>query len=134
MNETDAQIKQAQRPKRSSARSGATVAEEAPARTFEAPLTEALDATQSQVANLQHELDRVSLTQALIDTEAATARVIDLTERLVDARRQITELRGELETLRIQHHQIRAEHETMKSSMAFRLATLIWNIRNALRV
>ena len=130
MNETDAETNQTRRPKRPSG----AVAEKVPTRTLEVPLDETLDATRSQVADLQHELDRVSLNQALIDTEAATARVIDLTERLVDARRQITELRGELETLRIQHHQFRAEHETMKSSMAFRLATLIWNIRNALRV
>ena len=34
---------------------------------------------------LEKELDRLSLTQALVDAEMATARVIDLTERLVDA-------------------------------------------------
>ena len=34
---------------------------------------------------LEEELDRLSLTQALVDADMATARVIDLTERLVDA-------------------------------------------------
>ncbi len=83
---------------------------------------------------LEQELDRVSLTQALIDTEAATARVIDLTERLVDARMQINALRKEMDALRIEHHELRNEHEAMQQSAAFRLATSIWNIRNALRL
>ncbi len=83
--------------------------------------------------NLERELDRVSLTQALFDTEAATARVIDLTERLIDARAQINGLRMELDALRIEHRDLWSEHEAMKQSAAFRLATSIWNIRNALR-
>ena len=62
------------------------------------------------------ELDRVSLIQALIDTEAATARVIDLTERLVDARQQIVSLRGELEGLRIEYFQYKAEQERVQAS------------------
>jgi chromosome segregation ATPase len=88
----------------------------------------------ADISDLELQLDRISLNQALTDTEAATARVIDLTERLVDARQQITELRGELERMRIEHHQYRAEEEAMRGSGAFRLATLIWNVRNALRL
>jgi len=88
----------------------------------------------ADAGSLEQELDRVSLTQALIDTEAATARVIDLTERLVDARTQINDLRKEMDTLRIEHHELRNEHEAMQHSAAFRLATSIWNIRNALRL
>jgi predicted ATP-grasp superfamily ATP-dependent carboligase len=88
----------------------------------------------TDAASLEQELDRVSLTQALIDTEAATARVIDLTERLVDARMQINALRKETDALRIEHHELRNEHEAMQQSAAFRLATSIWNIRNALRL
>lgn len=87
----------------------------------------------ADTASLEQELDRVSLTQALIDTEAATARVIDLTERLIDARTQINDLRKEMDALRIEHHELRNEHEAMQHSAAFRLATSIWNIRNALR-
>ena len=84
--------------------------------------------------SLEQELDRVSLTQALIDTEAATARVIDLTERLIDARTQINDLRRDLEALRIEHRGLQTEHEAMQHSAAFRLATSIWNVRNALRL
>ncbi len=80
------------------------------------------------------ELDRLSLTQALVDTEMATARVIDLTERLVDAREQVVNLRSELEHQRIEYAQYRAEEEQMKSSAAYRLASRIWAVRNALGV
>jgi hypothetical protein len=83
---------------------------------------------------LEKELDRLSLTQALVDAEMATARVIDLTERLVDAREQVVNLRSELEHLRIEYTQYRVEQEQMKSSVAFRLASRIWAVRNALRV
>jgi hypothetical protein len=83
---------------------------------------------------LEEELDRLSLTQALVDAEMATARVIDLTERLVDAGDQIVALRGELERLRTEYTQYRAEEEQMRSSAAFRLANRIWTLRNALGV
>lgn len=92
------------------------------------------DGTAADGASLEQELDRVSLTQALIDTEAATARVIDLTERLIDARTQINDLRKEMDALRIEHHELQSEHEAMQHSAAFRLASSIWNIRNALRL
>ena len=85
-------------------------------------------------SDLDKELDRVSLVQALHDTEAATARVIDLTERLVEARQQITELRGEVERTKIEYFDYRSEHEEMKRSMAYRIATAIWNVRNAFRL
>jgi hypothetical protein len=83
---------------------------------------------------LEDELDRLSLTQALVDAEMATARVIDLTERLVDAREQITNLRSELEHLRIEYTQYKVEQEQIKSSAAFRMADRIWAVRNALGV
>ncbi len=83
---------------------------------------------------LDEELDRLSLTQALVDAEMATARVIDLTERLVDARSQIINMRSELEHVRIEFAQYRAQQEQMKSSAAFRLAAKIWAVRNALGV
>ena len=81
---------------------------------------------------LEKELDRLSLSQALVDAEMATARVIDLTERLVDAREQVVNLRSELEHLRIEYTQYKVEQEQIKSSAAFRLAARIWAVRNAL--
>ena len=84
--------------------------------------------------DLADQLDRLSLTQALMDAEIATSRAIDLTERLVDARQTITSLRAELEALRIEYAQYQAEEEQMRSSAAFRLAERIWQIRNALGI
>jgi hypothetical protein len=72
------------------------------------------------------------LSQALVDAEMATARVIDLTERLVDAREQIVKVQSELEHLRTEYTRLRVEHEQMRSSAAFRLADRIWAVRNAL--
>ena len=83
---------------------------------------------------LEEELDRLSLTQALVDAEMATARVIDLTERLVDAGDQIVALQSELERLRTEYAQYRMEEEQMRSSAAFRLANRIWTLRNALGI
>lgn len=125
MSESDVGTERAPRKKSPAPRSSS--------RALRTPAAESLNGQTSDAAELQRELDRVSLTQALIDTEAATARVIDLTERLVDARQQIIGLRRELEEARIEYHQLRAEHEMMKGSMAFRLATTIWNLRNAIR-
>jgi hypothetical protein len=83
---------------------------------------------------LEEELDRLSLSQALIDAEMATARVIDLTERLVDAREQVVNLRSELEHLRIEYTQYRVEQELIRSSAGFKLANRIWAVRNALGI
>jgi hypothetical protein len=83
-------------------------------------------------SRLQAELDRLSLAQALVDTEMANARVIDLTERLVGARQEVARLRGELEELRIEHARAQAEHQRMQSSQAYRLASRIWAIRNVI--
>jgi hypothetical protein len=83
---------------------------------------------------LEEELDLLSLTHALVDTEMATARVLDLTERLIDARQQIVKLSSDLEHLRSEHHEYKVEQEQVRSSAAFRLATRIWAVRNALGV
>jgi len=84
-------------------------------------------------AVLQQELDRISLSQALIDTELATARVVDLTARLVEARQTNSSLRRELEELRIEYTQYRSEVAQMRASKAFKIAERIWSLRNALR-
>lgn len=83
---------------------------------------------------LEEQLDRLSLTQALVDADMATARVIDLTERLVDARNQIINMRSELEHVRIEFTQYRVRQEERESSAAFRLAARIWAVRNALGI
>ncbi|MCZ7527357.1 MAG: hypothetical protein M5U14_13845 [Acidimicrobiia bacterium] len=84
-------------------------------------------------AALAHEMDQLSLEQALIDFEIANARVRDLTERLVEATSTIQALREELGRLRQEHAELQELHDEMRSSAAFRLASRLWAIRNALR-
>lgn len=81
---------------------------------------------------LEQELDRLSLAQALRDFDVANARVVDLTHRLVGAGQELAAVRQELETLRRQHEELRTTHEQMRRSKAFKLADRIWAIRNAL--
>lgn len=82
---------------------------------------------------LEKELDELSLTQALRDFEVANARVIDLTTRLLEANTKVAALTAEVESQRTSFHELEARHEAMRGSIAFRLASKIWAIRNALR-
>jgi len=81
---------------------------------------------------LEHELDRLSLSQALLDVDVANARVVDLTQRLIGAGQELVAVRQELEALRREHQELRSTHEQMRRSRAFKLANRIWSIRNAL--
>lgn len=78
------------------------------------------------------EIDRLSLDHALHDFEVANARVIDLTRRLIGAGRELAAVKEELAVLRREHEELVATHEQMQRSRAFKLATRIWTIRNAL--
>ena len=81
---------------------------------------------------LEQELDRLSLVEALRDFDVANARVVDLTHRLVSAGQELATARQELEALRRENEELRATHEQMRRSRAFKLANRIWAIRNAL--
>lgn len=83
--------------------------------------------------DVEDELDRLSLEQALRDFEVANARAADLTERLIGVTKELAEAREELARVRADHEELQLRHERMQSSAAFRLATRIWDIRNALR-
>jgi uncharacterized protein (DUF3084 family) len=80
---------------------------------------------------LESEMNALSLERALVDFEIANARVLDLTQRLVESTSMVVELQTELQNLRIEHQQLKAQHDAMKSSQAFRIATRIWALRNA---
>lgn len=49
---------------------------------------------------LTRRLDRLNLTQALLDFEIANARVLDLTARLVDSNKRVSKLQGEADSSR----------------------------------
>lgn len=97
------------------------------------------------------QMDRLSLEQALLDVEVANARVLDLTARLVEANQRIGVLSADVDQLRNEaanvkvaaEVEVQAVHEEMaahqahldaqRSSSAFRWASKVWNLRNALR-
>ena len=83
---------------------------------------------------VERELDRLSLEQALLDFDVANSRVNDLTERLIAASRELNETRQELEQAKADLDGLRDTHDRMRSSAAFRLANRIWEIRTFLRI
>lgn len=96
---------------------------------------EGADAVESSGPSpLAKEMDDLSLSQALRDFEIANARVIDLTQRLVEASKTIAELRAEIDVARAEMKDLEARHEAMQHSMAFRIASKIWAVRNAFGV
>lgn len=109
-------------------------------------------------AVLSAQMDRLSLEQALLDVEVANARVLDLTARLVESNQRISSLVGDVDGLRSRAERVKVEAEVeiasakeelasqqahldaqqvhldaQKSSTAFRWASKVWNLRNALR-
>jgi hypothetical protein len=84
-------------------------------------------------AALREEIDRLSLAQALRDFEVANARVVDLTQRLISANDKVVDQQLQLDKLRVELAELRSVHEAMRGSAAFRIATKIWAMRNALR-
>jgi hypothetical protein len=84
-------------------------------------------------AALREEIDRLSLEQALRDFEVANARVVDLTQRLISANDKVVDQQLQLDKLRVELAELRSVHEAMRGSAAFRIATKIWAMRNALR-
>lgn len=82
---------------------------------------------------LSHELDRLSLTQALVDFEVANARVTDLTQRLVDAANEIAALRAELDRRSADLVEAQEAHRRMVESKTWKIARMIEGFRRLLR-
>ena len=76
------------------------------------------------------EMDRLSLEQALLDTELANARVIDLTRRLQEAHAEVEQLRlqldsierGELEKVKAERDELAAFKSRVHGSLPYKLA------------
>jgi hypothetical protein len=83
--------------------------------------------------SLQRAVDQVSLEQALRDFDVANVRVIDLTRRLVASEREIVALQRQVDESALALRDLQAVHTAMQTSAAFRIASKIWNLRNALR-
>jgi hypothetical protein len=82
---------------------------------------------------IEHDLDRISLGQALLDADIATSRVVDLSRRLVEANDHIAQLQAEAAHLRAQHAAVQEELRAIVSTKAFRIADRLWAIRRAVR-
>jgi chromosome segregation ATPase len=74
---------------------------------------------------LERELDRLSLEQALRDLEAANARVVELTERLLGVSRELTDLRADLVTAEEAVARARHESDTIRATMVFQVASIV---------
>lgn len=79
-------------------------------------------------------IGELSLERALLDFEVANARAIDLTQRLLEVSAELQETRAELDRERTRRLALEASHEAMKGSQAWKLASRIWSVRNALGI
>lgn len=82
---------------------------------------------------LARELDRLSLTQSLLDFEVANARVTDLTQRLIGASNEIIALRAELDRRSAQLAELDRAHRKMAESTTWKIAKGIEALRRFLR-
>jgi hypothetical protein len=83
-------------------------------------------------SDLARELDRLSLTQALLDFEVANARVTDLTQRLIEASNEIAALRAELDRRTAQLAEVDQAHRRMAESTTWKIAKGIEAVRRLL--
>lgn len=107
--------------------------------------TSALETATLETATLDDEhitrtLDRLSLTQALVDFELANARVLDLTARLVEANERVVRqqadadaLRGEIDALRGAAESATARLREVQASRTYRIARRLAAITGAHR-
>lgn len=127
-------------PTRVAAKAGTKVNKEAPA-------ANPADESQSQVTEpsepsaeesldegeLEREMDRLSLEQAIRDFEIANARVVDLTQRLITSNDRAVQLQQDLDRTQTALVELNSQHQEVLGSQAYRLAALLRTVRNLLR-
>ena len=79
-------------------------------------------------------IDRVSLEQALLDTEIALARAHDLMLRLVELREQLADERTQNLQLKKELEETRSLYDAILANRAYRTAAKAWAFRRALGV
>ena len=92
-----------------------------------------MDDASTRSAELSRELDRLSLTQALVDFEVANSRVTDLTQRLIDAANEIAALKAELDRRTAQLTALDEAHQKMAQSTTWKIAKGIEAVRKLLQ-
>lgn len=79
-------------------------------------------------------MDALSLEQALLDTELANARVIDLTRRLLEAHAEVDRLRVQLEALeRGELERVKAERDELAKFKAKLVGSRVYRLAGRLR-
>lgn len=86
-----------------------------------------------ETADIDREMDRLSLTQALVDFEVANARVTDLTQRLIEAANEIAALRAELDRRAAEVAEVQKAHRSMVESKTWKLARMLEGFRRLLQ-
>jgi len=96
------------------------------------------DGVDSQVSalaagvDLEREMDRLSLEQALRDVEIANGRAIDLTQRLLEANEQILKLQAELDGSTMVMRTLQGPIALLKRTFVGRVARRIRNLLRAI--
>jgi hypothetical protein len=70
---------------------------------------------------LTHEMDALSLTQALLDFEMANARVLDLTARLVEANARVIKLQTTVDETSVHRAALEAEFAAQRNELTAEL-------------
>jgi predicted nucleic acid-binding Zn-ribbon protein len=96
------------------------------------PSTEPGETTTGE--ELDRELDRLSLEQAIRDFEIANARVIDLTQRLIDLADEVAILREQLVGAQEALVDAQRDNAAIRASATFRVAGLARRVAARLRV
>lgn len=111
-------------------------------------IAEPSDAVEAAVAalamsaeELTRRLDRINLTQALLDFEIANARVLDLTSRVVDSNKRVLKLQAEADASRLALDGARADIAELQrriveveESTTYRAAQKLGSLRRLLRL
>ena len=89
---------------------------------------------------LTRRLDRINLTQALLDFEIANARVLDLTSRVVDSNKRVLKLQAEADASRLALEGARADIAELlrrigevEQSTTYRAAQKLGSLRRLFR-
>ena len=111
-------------------------------------IAEPSDAVEAAVAalamsaeELTRRLDRINLTQALLDFEIANARVLDLTSRVVDSNKRVLKQQAEADASRLALDGARADIAELQrriveveESTTYRAAQKLGSLRRLLRL
>lgn len=87
----------------------------------------------AKATQLEREMDRLSLEQAVRDFEIANGRVVDLTQRLISANQHILELQRSLDTSVTALVELQSRHGEVVTSRAYQVAQKAGALRSLIR-